>query len=490
MSATTDSSNQVQEVPPFPSLQAMRYMHAELLKRQRELGLDKSLPLQEEVNDFVRCAQATGVLLEADRDRATAQTLIDYWVTALYCATKQEQGEPVLAEFDPQTSQRQLTEDQYPYCSVASQGKPALSVGTKRIVAECIDRIEQNQLVALVGPLGSGRTSVLHNGLLPALREGAALGSRHWRLYPVIMLESDPLGTLAGLFCPAGADRQQWTAEQAERLRQDNAHLATLVAQGGEEPALIAIDRFETLFTCGDKSGREALLANLVDFIHRPAIGAVVLLMKSDFMSQIDQLPEFSAIFQQGLIYLVFTTDELRQAIQGPADLVGLKFDEGLVDRLILDIQGDPATLTLLQFTLRKLWENRRGNRITWDAYNTVGGGRRAVDRAAEEVYNKLTAADQALAKVIVLRVVRPGASQDADIQVVSLRPSFPRRFHAGGSNHREVCPRRLAAAQGKRCLDRTRDHLFSRGTGSPLAATCRVAGRDAAGDASSSARD
>src|SRR5690606_36963718 len=122
------------------------------------------------------------------------------------------------AEFDLAATQRNLTEEDYPYGAASVQGKPLLSVGIKRIVAECIDRIEHNQLVALVGPVGSGRSSVLTSGLLPALREGGALGSKNWRFYPVITPEREPLARLAGLFCPPDVDPQQWTAQQVEQM--------------------------------------------------------------------------------------------------------------------------------------------------------------------------------------------------------------------------------------------------------------------------------
>jgi hypothetical protein len=99
---------------------------------------------------------------------------------------------------------------------------------------------------------------------------------------------------------------------------------------------------------------------------------------------------------------------ELREAIEKPAELVGLKFEEGLIDKLINDVLGEPAALPLLQFTLLKLWEHRERNRITQQAYKKLGGGRRALSNSADEFYNKLIPEDQVTCKRIFLKMVRP----------------------------------------------------------------------------------
>ena len=62
-----------------------------------------------------------------------------------------------------------------------------------------------------------------------------------------------------------------------------------------------------------------------------------------------------------------------------------MKFEDGLVDRLVKEILGEPAGLPLLQFTLLKLWGLRERNRITLEAYRKIGGGRQALARTADE---------------------------------------------------------------------------------------------------------
>jgi hypothetical protein len=89
-----------------------------------------------------------------------------------------------------------------------------------------------------------------------------------------------------------------------------------------------------------------------------------------------------------------FQAAELRAAIEKPAEQVGLLFEPGLVETLISEFFGEPAALTLLQFTLLKLWDAREHNRITWKAYNEIGGGQRAVEETAEAIYSAKDVSD------------------------------------------------------------------------------------------------
>src|SRR5205085_558261 len=108
---------------------------------------------------------------------------------------------------------------------------------------------------------------------------------------------------------------------------------------------------------------------------------------------------------------------ELREAIVQPAEPLGLKFEDGIVDQLVHEVLGEPGGLPLLQFTLRKLWDNRKQNLVTWDAFHEFVSCREALTRAADQVYNELSPPDQERAKRIFLKLVRPstGVAVKAD---------------------------------------------------------------------------
>src|SRR5262249_50820526 len=153
-------------------------------------------------------------------------------------------------------------------------------------------------------------------------------------------------------------------------FRQDAGHLARLGGESGKALTVLVVDRFEQGFASRDKQERDAFIGNLIGLTRGPGGNVVILIVKSDFLSHVARVEALEPFFRQGEVFVAFDTKELRQAIEEPARAVGLKFEEGLVDRLLLDVQGDPGAITLLQFTLVKLWERRKGNRITWEAYN------------------------------------------------------------------------------------------------------------------------
>jgi WD40 repeat protein len=403
------------DTPRFPSLDAMRSVHGSMLKRKSEAAEDAGF--QEQIVAFIHSAQATGAVLDSDRDRHSAQTLIDYWVTLLFRATRQDRPETVLDEFDPRLSAHELRDDQYPYGepSLDDNNQGRLLLGTHRLVRQCIEQLEDRRLVAIVGPAGSGRSTLLRNGLLPALKQGEALGSAHWRYLPIIEPGSEPLKQLAEAFRPPDQDAA-WVARQVERFQQDPGHLTQLIDRQGDQPTLLVVDRFEELFLLSCREQRDAFVDNLARASQSPPPAthcSVVLLMKAEYLARADALPGLKQLLQNSIVYVAFTADEIREAIEKPAAQIGLKFDEGLVDRLIQTVQGDPAALTLLQFTLRKLWDQRVKNRITWDAYNRVGAGRLALERCAESAYRELTEQQQAVARAVFLQLVRPDLTQD-----------------------------------------------------------------------------
>src|SRR5262249_40021401 len=153
---------------------------------------------------------------------------------------------------------------------------------------------------------------------------------------------------------------------------------------GMEEPAVIVIESFDQIFIRSSLSERKDFLAQVQAVLTAPGPKHIlILIMRSEFVSHLAQQKELQQLLRQGEVLVKFLPVELRQAIEKPAKAVGLDFEEGLVDQLLLDVQGEPAALTLLQFNLLSLWAKRQGNLITWDHYYEVGGGRLALERAA-----------------------------------------------------------------------------------------------------------
>jgi WD40 repeat protein/tetratricopeptide (TPR) repeat protein len=407
----------------------MREDHNRLLKRHREVG--NSLQFVDEIRSFIQRGAATGCVLGTDDERFAAQSLLDYWCAILYRATGKSPG-TALAEFQPEFEpELQDSACPYPGLDLDPEGTGTRLFGCEDLIQDCLGRLAKHHLLILFGEAGSGRSYLLQAGLLPALERQRAAGApsegaavRHLTITP----GEDPLRQLAQTFVsPATAEAGPWVERQVQRLRQHSRALTWLLEEQGGSPVFLVVDQFDQVFTlCANDQDRQAFASNLVE-LARGAAGrhAVMLVARSAFERKVEQLNAFQAparplLQDVAVFFRPLTTQELRDAIVEPARLVGLKIEPPeIVDKLIFDLQGDPAVLPLLQFTMLKLWDRRVRNRITWDAYQNIGGGRLALQQGAEAYYQGLTCQEKEAAKRVLLRMVRPTAGSEIGTRYV-----------------------------------------------------------------------
>jgi hypothetical protein len=165
------------------------------------------------------------------------------------------------------------------------------------------------------------------------------------------------------------------------------------------------------LFTlCEDPREREAYAAALSTFARHPVGNHLILTVRDDFLPSTYHLPALASLATNPETRFApppMAPREIRRVIEHPAAVVGLSFDEGVVDDLVKEVQGEPTALPLLQFTLRRLWSTRERNRITWASYRRVGTPRVALKRTADEVYEQLPQdLDKRVARLIFLDLV------------------------------------------------------------------------------------
>ena len=406
---TTALLAQTDDAVRFPSLASLRAAHNELLKRYRATGdtPDTAAAIQ----DFIQRGRATGALLDAEADRWAAQTQLDYWSTQLY-RPGQTPIDATLDDFDPSLAP-ELADALCPYLGLDAfhENNQQVFFGRERLIGELVKQLKTQRWLAMLGSSGSGKSSVVRAGLIPALERGALPGSAEWFYFPPMVPGSHPLLNLARLILPSEADITQIEAE-ADRLQQDPAHLTNLIAARADRAAVLVIDQFEEIFTlCTDEVERRRFVDNLIALSQTPsAQHCIIITMRADFETHVVRLPNLQTVFEQSAVRLTpLNAAELREAIEAPAALIGLKFEEGVVDALLNDTLGEPAALPLLQFTLLKLWEGRERNRVTWETYKKLGGGRQALARSADEFYNQLIPEEQVTMRRILLKLVRPG---------------------------------------------------------------------------------
>ncbi|MCL6540144.1 MAG: hypothetical protein K6T87_06080 [Roseiflexus sp.] len=432
------------EVLAFPSFAALRAAHAEMLRRLHEEGLTTALLSR--AAEIIARGSATGVILDDEDERTAAQSLLDYWATILI-RKGYEPPDATLDEFDPSFAS-ELDDSQCPYVGLDPfrEEDAARFFGRRRLVGFLVARLTERRMLALVGPSGAGKSSVVRAGLIPALKQNAIPGSSTWRYVPIVTPGEQPLFHLARAWrqLTGQPDDQAQSEELAERFRDPQQVVA---AFDGTEPVVLVVDQMEELFTLtDDESDRRAFVAAMVALVECPSPRhTVIMTLRSDFESFIALEPALQQWMEQARVQLLpLSASEMREAIERPAELVGLKFEPGVVEALLHDTLGEPAALPLLQFSLLKLWDARDRNRVTWQAYQQIGGGRQALARSADALYNSLIPEDQVTARRILLRMVRPGEG----LAITSNRIRRDQLYRAGEARDRvdRVLERLVAA--------------------------------------------
>jgi class 3 adenylate cyclase/WD40 repeat protein/energy-coupling factor transporter ATP-binding protein EcfA2 len=260
----------------------------------------------------------------------------------------------------------------------------AVFFGRERLVAEMVARLTGAPLMGIVGPSGSGKSSVLRAGLLASLAVGVLPGSDGWALV-LLRPGEHPMEAL-----------EQATADAPRRGR-----------------LVIAVDQFEEAFTaCRDATERTAFVDALVASARDPRQRAVVLVaVRADFSGRCTAYPELAKLLGANQVLVgPMGTDELRRAIELPARRAGLHVEPELVDALVRDVGDEPGALPLLSTALLELWQHRDGRRLRHATYERIGGVLGAVPRLAEEAFGELDRDQQRIARSVLLRLAGEGS--------------------------------------------------------------------------------
>lgn len=268
-------------------------------------------------------------------------------------------------------------------------------------------------LMAVLGPSGSGKSSLVRAGLIPALRNGSIPNSNRWPI-KVILPGAHPLDALAAAFA-GNANRNQPQIKKALHADKKTLHRLTgeVLANQPEDAFLVlVIDQFEELFTvCENEPERRAFTDQLLFATQvKDSRILVVLTMRSDFYSKVAVYkPLAEAVTRHQMLVSPMTEKELREAILLPAEAVGLEVEKALVETLLKDTFEAPGVLPLLQHALLELFQRRDGNLLTLEAYNEIGGVKGALAHRADAVINSLTPDRQQIARRIFMRLIRLG---------------------------------------------------------------------------------
>ncbi len=276
------------------------------------------------------------------------------------------------------------------------------------------------RMLTVVGPSGSGKSSVVMAGLLPRLQQGGLAGSDRWLYLDPIVPGMRPIEALASSLYTHMPDRTLRSIR--EDLEDDSAralHLfGTYLTRRSGVRVVLLIDQFEEVFTRPlPEQERRRFLDLLVTAATEPRGPFIILLtLRADFYDRPMHYPEISRLIQaRHISVLPMDIRELRSVIEKPAAQldVQLSFDDDLVGDLLFETVGQAGALPLLEFTLDQLFQRRNGHRLTEEAYKQIGGVQGALANHAEATYRALpTDEHRSFARVLFLRLINPGANE------------------------------------------------------------------------------
>lgn len=263
-----------------------------------------------------------------------------------------------------------------------------------------IDRNER--FLAVIGPSGSGKSSLVYAGLIPTLSERSIVGGICW--IPVSFspreLGDDPFQPLAAALSKSFPDQNWRVPDLTQQLRTHPADIATVASDalgkdGAAVQLLLFVDQFEEVFSSKvDESVRSNFFKLLIAAVECPLM-RVVVAMRSDFYNQWPQDEPCIALLRSGHFPVAVPGPAaLEKMITGPAQAAGLTISRRLVQRILEDTGSGPGALALAEFALSLLYDKKDGDVLTETAYTAIGGVAGAINGLAEQA---VTQAEEAL---------------------------------------------------------------------------------------------
>lgn len=306
-------------------------------------------------------------------------------------------------------------ENPYKGLRAFQQADAADFFGRAKLIEKIIDRFKDDddygRFLAIVGPSGSGKSSVVKAGIIPAIRRGALPDSEQW--FVVEMVPGiDPMEELEAALLRIAVNPPESLLSQ---LNEDDRGLLRAIKRvlpDTDSEIVLVIDQFEELFTLVDD---EAQRAHFLNSILTAATNArsqlrIIITLRADFYDRPLNYTRFGELIRRRTeVILPMTPEELELAIAGPARRVGMGLEQGLVTAIVADVGEQPGTLPLLQYALTELFERRQGIVLTQKAYQEIGGTMGALAKRADELYDSLSDEGQEIARQIFLRLITLG---------------------------------------------------------------------------------
>ncbi|MGD8753887.1 MAG: protein kinase, partial [Anaerolineales bacterium] len=279
------------------------------------------------------------------------------------------------------------------------------------LLARMSEEGDDTRFLAVVGPSGSGKSSLVKAGLIPALGRGELPASENW--FVVDMLPgSHPLDELEVALTRVAAEQGANLSEHLHRDERGLLRTAGLILPDDGSELVVIVDQFEETFTLVEDEARRKQFLDLLHAAVRDPRSRVrvVVTLRADFYDRPLQYPGIAELVQgRTETVLPLSAEELERAIVKPAERVGVRYEQGLVASIVGEVHYQPGALPLLQYALTELFEERDGRLLTHEAYEGIGRAVGALASRAEATYAELDEAGQEAVKQMFLRLVTLG---------------------------------------------------------------------------------
>jgi WD40 repeat protein len=258
--------------------------------------------------------------------------------------------------------------------------------GRDVLVKTLVKRLGDYPFLIVSGASGSGKSSLVQAGLIPAL----------------------------------AIDELAYMTPSTDPMLRLETALAKL-----PKDTLLLVDQFEELFTLCASDSERTKFVDALDKLSKER--RVVITMRADFFDECAGYPQLKQLVQTRTeLVAPMDATELRRAIEQQAASAGLRFEADLAEAILDDVQSEPGAMPLLQHALLLLWERRHGRWLRAAEYRSIGGVKEAISHTADEIFTTLPEADRERMRAIFLRLTRLGEDTTPGVERRDTRRRVP----------------------------------------------------------------
>jgi hypothetical protein len=303
--------------------------------------------------------------------------------------------------------------------------------GRDAVIIKLSEAVTTKSLVGIIGDSGVGKSSVVFAGLVPHLTQAGNFKIIDFRP------GNNPLDSLAIALIPFLSKRET-TEDLGKKLnsslsklelsveleKSDRSFFETLnqIAQANPSGKFILIaDQFEEIYTICDRVKRQIFLERLLSGVNRLPNFTLVLTLRADFLGlAFGDSPFFNALMDGYQRLENIGYQGMKAAIEKPAELLDVFLEPGLSDRILEDLGAEPGNLPLLEFTLMQLWQELAPQNgklfLTHQAYDCLGGVKKALANYADGIWEQLDKTDKKRAEQLFIQLVNFGFEESTPI--------------------------------------------------------------------------